>query len=123
MDCPAILDACLIGDGSLKLLAISPKTIVCLATVVILDWIWHQGTIQASSHRIATLSTCSPPEKVNGLRSFIGAYKVLDHVIPNCASLLAPLDDATASHQSQERIEWSDDLRSVFLHSPVCTVV
>eukprot|EP00918_Siedleckia_nematoides_P075562 GHVU01165391.1.p1 GENE.GHVU01165391.1~~GHVU01165391.1.p1 ORF type:complete len:313 (-),score=12.08 GHVU01165391.1:678-1556(-) len=70
------------------------KTIVCPRTTTILGWIWSQGSLQASPHCIATLSTCSQPETVKGLRSFIGAYKFLARVLPKCAHILAPLVDA-----------------------------
>ena len=46
--------------------------------------------------------------------SFIGAYKVLSHVIPGCSVYLAPLDDTTAGSQSQEPIYWTDELRGSF---------
>ncbi len=92
----------------------APKTIVCPQKTVILGWIWSKGTLQASPHRIATLASCSPPSKVGSMRSFIGAYKVLARVIPNCASLVAPLDDAIAGCQSKDEIQWSDDLCAAF---------
>ncbi len=96
-------------------LNLSPgKTVIGPTTVTILGWIWNHGTIKASPHRIATLSTCPVPEKVSGLRSYVGAYKVLARVIPNCSSLLAPLDDAMAGQQSTDRIVWTDDLLSQF---------
>ena len=53
------------------------KTVVCPKSTTILGWIWRQGTLQASPHRVATLSSCEIPTTVKGLRSFIGAYKFL----------------------------------------------
>ena len=88
------------------------KTVICPQKTVILGWIWSNGTLCASPHSIATLSSCSPPSKVGGMRSFIGAYKVLARVIQNCASLVAPLDDAIAGHQSTEELTWSDSLHT-----------
>ena len=61
------------------------KTVVTPLTTTILGWVWNQGTLSASPHRIAPLSSCSPPETVRGLRSFIGAYKVLGRVLPHCS--------------------------------------
>ena len=75
---------------------------------------WNLGTIHASSHRIATLASCNAPEKVGGLRSFIGAYKVLARVLPRCSTLLAPLDDAVAGRQTNETLVGSDDLQTTF---------
>ena len=48
------------------------------------------------------------------MRSFIGAYKVLSHVLPGCSSYLTPLDAVTASHPCQESISWTNDLRTAF---------
>ncbi|XP_038064669.1 uncharacterized protein LOC119735050 [Patiria miniata] len=68
------------------------KTVICPKTTTILGWVWSLGTLRGSPHRVATLASCSIPEKVAGLRSFIGAYKVLAYVLPNCASIISPLD-------------------------------
>ena len=90
------------------------KTIIAPHTTVILGWVWSQGTLRASPHRISTLSSCLPPKTVRGLRSYIGAYKVLARVLPGCSSTLASLDDAVAGRSSIEPIEWSDDLLQIF---------
>ena len=72
------------------------------------------GTIQATPHTISTLSTCMRPDNVKGLRSFIGAYKFLSRVIPGCASILSPLDDAVAGCESLSKISWTEDLCAHF---------
>ena len=90
------------------------KTTICPKNTTILGWIWSNGTIRASPHRLATLHTCVAPGTVRGLRSFIGAYKVLARVIPDCSKLLGPLDEAVAGLQSQDKISWSDELLSAF---------
>ena len=90
------------------------KTVVNPKTTTILGWTWSQGTLSANPHRISTLVACSPPEKVGGMKSFIGAYKVLARVIPGCSSLLAPLDDAIAGRPSTETIAWTDGLHDAF---------
>lgn len=72
------------------------------------------GKLKASPHRIATLSSCCPPEKVSGLKSFIGAVKVLSRVVPGCASLIAPLDDAIAGQDSTNNVRWTDELLANF---------
>ena len=51
------------------------------------------------------------------MRSFIGAYKVLARVLPNCSRFMAPLDDIVAGRQSNETISWSDDLSTAFKDS------
>ena len=89
------------------------KTVIAPLSTTILGWIWNQGTLAASPHRIAPLSSCSPPETVRGLGSFIGAYKVLGRVLPHCSQIISDLDSAIAGKQSLERIVWTDEL----LHS------
>ena len=101
-----------LNNCNLKLSA--SKTIICPSSTMILGWIWSEGTLRACAHRIATLQSCSAPETVRGLRSFIGAYKVLARVVPGCATLLAPLDEAAAGKQSQDPLVWSDELRYAF---------
>lgn len=54
------------------------KTIICSRSTTILGWVWTDGQISASPHKVAVLSSCSPPDTVCGMRSFIGAYKMLD---------------------------------------------
>ena len=93
------------------------KTIINPRSTTILGLIWNAGTLRASPHRIATLASCPEPETVGRMRSFIGAYKVLSRVIPGCSSLLAQLDDTVAGRESKEHIQWSDDLRTSFLHA------
>ena len=90
------------------------KTIVCPRTTNILGWIWSAGTLRASPHKLTALSTVEPPPTVQGLRSFIGAYKVLSRVLSGYADLLHPLESVTAGKESRSKIEWSDDLVSSF---------
>ena len=83
----------------------------------ILGWIWAKGNISASSHHITILSSCPPPPTVKGVRSFIGAYKILSRVIPNCAQVLSPLYQIVAGRTSYEKIIWSDTLLTSFTHA------
>ncbi len=90
------------------------KTAIAPKSATILGWIWSNGSLHASPHRISTLSSCSPPTTVKGLRSFIGAYKVLARVMKDCSQLLSPLDDSIAGKTSADKIVWSDELLSAF---------
>ena len=100
---------------SLCNLRLSPsKTVIAPVETTILGWIWQLGTLQASPHRIATLTTCSLPGTVSGLRSFIGAYKVLSRVLKDCSQLLAPLDEAVAGKDSKDRINWTPELTASY---------
>ncbi|CAC5369941.1 unnamed protein product [Mytilus coruscus] len=76
-----------------------------------------RGSISASTHRhdrVATLASCPVPDTVRGLRSFIGAYKMLSRVIPNCSNLIAPLEEKISGMKSADKIIWSDMLREHF---------
>ncbi|XP_068752665.1 uncharacterized protein [Montipora capricornis] len=96
-------------------LRLSPaKTIICPASTTILGWIWSQGSIRASSHRVAALASCEPPKNVRGLRAFVGSYEMLGRVLSGAAKLLAPLESLTAGRQSQDTISWSDELLVCF---------
>ena len=90
------------------------KTIICPKKAIALGWVWSNGTLQASPHKLAALSSVEPPSIVQGLRSFVGAYKVLSRVLPRFAELLDPLDQATAGKESRGKIVWCDELLLAF---------
>ena len=98
--------------NNLKLSA--TKTVVCPKRTTILGWIWSNGTLSASPHKISTLAAVEPPQTVQSLRSFIGAYKVLSRVLKGYADLLHPMEQATAGKQSKDRISWTDELMDAF---------
>ena len=87
----------------------STKTVICPKTTSILGWIWSQGRLSANLHRIAALASCPPPSTVKGLRSFISAYKVLSHVLPNCSNVIDPLKCALTGLQSSNRLPWDEN--------------
>ena len=93
------------------------KTTVAPVQTSILGWVWRQGTIRATPHRVSALAACPPPKTVTEMRSFIGAYKVLARVLKNCATTLAPLDDVVAGRDSKDVIQWSDELLCAFSNS------
>ena len=66
-------------ENNLRLSA--TKTLICPQSATILGWVWSKGTIRTSSHRLLALESATPPTTVHGLRSFIGAYKVLSRVL------------------------------------------
>ena len=90
------------------------KTVICPKTTIVLGWVWTQGCLSASPHCIATLTSCPPPTTVKGLRSFIGAYKVLSRVLPRCSHLIDPLECAISGLQSSDTIKWDDGLHQKF---------
>ena len=90
------------------------NTVICPKTTSILGWIWSQGTLSANPHRIAALASCPLPSTVKGLRSFIGAYKVLSRVLPNCSNVIVPLECALTGLQSSDRLMWDENLTSRF---------
>ena len=90
------------------------KTIICPRKAIVLGWMWSNGTLQASPHKLAALSSVEPPSTVQGLRSLVRAYKVLSRVLPRFAELLDPLDQAFAGKESREKIVWCDELLLTF---------
>ena len=90
----------LLQKNNLRLSA--AKTNICPRKAIILDWVWSNGTVQANPHKLAALSPVKPPSTVQGLRSFVGAYKVLSRVLPKFAELLDPLEQATAGKESEK---------------------
>ena len=90
------------------------KTFICPKSATILGWVWSEGCIHASPHRVATLAAVEPPVTVQGLRSFIGAFKVLSRVLKGYSVLLDPLDRECAGRKSNEKITWSDALLESF---------
>jgi len=101
-----------LADNNLGLSA--TKTIIFPKTTVTLGWVWCDGTLKASPHRTAALSSVELPTTVRSLKSFIGAYKVLSRVIRRYAEIMYPLEQAVAGKQSSDKIEWSDELISHF---------
>ena len=90
------------------------KNIICPKSTTILGWIWSHGTLAANPHRIAVLSSCPPPQSVKDLRSFIGAYKVLGRMLPNCSDVVDPLECALTGLQSNDKLLWDEHLTLKF---------
>lgn len=90
------------------------KTFVCPKSTDVLGWIWTNGQIRASPHKISTLASCPTPENVKNLRSFIGAYKMLSRVIKSSSQFLGPLDKICAGQPSQSKIQWTEESRESF---------
>ena len=86
------------------------KTVICPKSTTILGWIWSQGSLSASPHHITILQSCPPPQSVKGLRSFIGVYKVLSHVLPNCSDIVDPLESTLTGLQSSNKLIWDENL-------------
>ena len=57
---------------------------------------------------------CEQPKTTKSLRSFLGAYKILSLVIPNCSSFLKPLEKLTHGKKSSDRVDWTDESVSAF---------
>ena len=99
-------------------LHLSPsKTVICPRSTTILGWVWTQGHLSASPHRVSAIASCPPPDTVRGIRSFIGAYKALSRVLPNCSQLVAPLEEAISGQESRTTITWTETLLQHFHHA------
>ncbi|CAC5388138.1 unnamed protein product [Mytilus coruscus] len=73
-------------------ICLSPsKTVICPKSITILGWICSQGSISASTHRVATLASCPVPDTVP-----------------------APLEETISGMKSADKIIWSDVLREHF---------
>ena len=48
------------------------------------------------------------------MRSFIGAYKVLSRVIPNCALFIDQLETAIGGLESKQKVPWTESLEAAF---------
>ena len=90
------------------------KTTIAPQTTIVLGWLWRQGTIQVSPHRITALAAVIPPKTVRALRSFIRSYKVLSRVLQNYSAKMQPLDQEVAGRQSNESVTWTDALLEAF---------
>lgn len=95
-------------------LRLSPSTVICPNSTTVLGWVWSQGTLSASPHRISVLSSCPLPTTVKDMRSFIGSYKVLGRVLPDCASTIDPLESAISGMQSPDSLSLDKNLTKVF---------
>ena len=73
------------------------KTVVAPKSIVILGWIWCHGS-----------------KTVRALRVFLGAFKVLNRVIPGCTKALAPLEMVVAGKPSQDKLQWPEGLLHTF---------
>ncbi|KAL2098321.1 hypothetical protein ACEWY4_007528 [Coilia grayii] len=109
---------CALSRCNLRLSA--SKTVINPRSTNILGWVWTQGTLQPSPHRVSTLATCEPPKSVGGMRSFIGAVKVMARVIKHCSAFLAPLDNAIAGKTSQDNVDWTEELHCAFSKVKEC---
>ena len=90
------------------------KTTIAPQTTIVLGWLWRQGTIQVSFHRIAALAAVTPPKTVRALRSFIRSYKIPSQVLQNYSAKMKPLDQEVAGRQSNETVTWTDALLESF---------
>ena len=92
------------------------KTVICPQTTTILGWIWNNGKIKASPHRISTLIAVDPLKltTVGQLRSFIGSYKYLSRVLSSYSDYISPLEEAIAGKNKSEKLTWSEQLLKDF---------
>eukprot|EP00111_Clytia_hemisphaerica_P011974 TCONS_00035180-protein len=91
------------------------KTVICPVETTILGWIWKNGTLSPCVHKTSPLASVKPPATCTSMRSFIGAFKALARCIPRYSSLVAPLEDSIKGMQGQQKIHWTDELRTQFL--------
>ena len=105
-----VLDKLSLNDLRVK----APKTIIAPLNVQLLGWDWQNGRISASTHKISPLCSADPPETVTKLRSFIGAYKFFNRVIPQCANHISVLESSISGKQKNDKVNWSDHLIQLY---------
>ena len=101
-----------LNDNGLRLPA--SKTECCPASATILGWLWSQGTLKATPHKVSALAAVELPTTVRQLRSYIGAYKFLSHVMKSYCDVLSPLEDMIAGRKSPEKLSWNDSTLNTF---------
>lgn len=99
-------------ENGLKLSA--AKTECCPASTTILGWLWSQGTLKASPHRVSALATVERPKTVRQLRGYIGGYKTFSRVIEAYCDVLSPLEEMAAGKESSEKVTWNDSCSNAF---------
>ena len=100
---------------SINNLRLSPsKTVCCPLETNILGWLWKQGTLSATPHRLNALAVCDRPKTIKALRSFIGSYKFLSKVLPRHSDVLGELEKVCAGADSKTLIMWTESLSNTF---------
>ena len=64
--------------------------------------------------KISALYNSTPPETVTKLRSFIGAFKFFNRVVPQCANHISALESSISGRQKHDKIVWTDNLLELF---------
>ena len=90
------------------------KTVICPKSTTILGWIWNNGSLTVSSHKICPLLTSKQPLTCTAMRSFLGAYKDIARAIPRSSSLLSPLENAIKGLTGEQKVTWTDELVNHF---------
>ena len=90
------------------------KTVICPVETTILGWKWKNGTLSPCVHKTSPLASVQQPATCTAMRSFIGAFKALARCIPRYSSLVAPLEDSIKGMQGQQKINWTEDLKTQF---------
>ena len=90
------------------------KTIINPKCTTIHCWTWSKGTLTGNQYQISVVCSCSPPEKVGSMKSFIEAYKILPRVNPACSYHLSPLENAISGRSSTEVTTWTDGRYELF---------
>ena len=90
------------------------KTVICPRSTTILGWVWTNGSLSVSPHKMCPLLACKIPKTCTAMRSFLGAYKDVARAIPRCSSLLAPLENSIKGLSGEQKIIWTDALQEHF---------
>ena len=104
-----------LNENGLRLSA--SKTVICPVSVVILGWLWKNGTISATQHKVSALTAVEPPVTVGKMRSYIGSFKFLSRVMPQYSDLMQPLEESVAGRKKSDKVQWTESLYAAFRRS------
>jgi hypothetical protein len=104
-------------ENNLKLSA--KKTSVAPKSVGILGWVWTDGYLKASPHKLSALTECDLPKTTKALKSYIGAYRFLSRVVKDYATVLLPLESMIPGKYSSKaagntKVDWSPEQIEAF---------
>ena len=100
-------------DNNLKL---SPKKTACFPNKLdLLGWIKEGKFLIPDPHRQNTLLTCTKPENIKQLRSFLGSYHTFYKCQKKHNMLLSPLTKLLSQNPPpSQKIHWTPELDEVF---------
>ena len=102
----------LLQKNNLRLSA--AKTIICPRKATVLGWVWFNGNLQASPHKLAALSSVEPPSTVQGSALLSKPTRFQAVCFQNSRSCLIPWSKPLQEKNPEKKIAWCDELLLTF---------